>query len=328
MRFLVIRFSSLGDVVIATAAVEALKRKFPDCSVTFLSKDLYGGLFSFDSRIEKFIGIQGTESPSDIAVMAEGPFDAVIDIHDSLRSRVVSSFLKSPLKLKVRKHSVLRRLMVFSRGIYRHKFDTLGSITETLKSLGINTVSMPKLIVSDELAERTFIETVRSSKPVIGIAPGAKHSTKIWTLASYASFADRLYDRGFLPVFLGNIDDESIIAVIRKRMNNESALASFKYGLAETAALISRLKGVIANDSGLMHVAGALGIPVVGIFGPTHPDLGFWPGYNPGAFIHSGEKCSPCSVHGEAPCRMERPYCMEKITPDYVLSVFLKIAGL
>jgi len=68
-----------------------------------------------------------------------------------------------------------------------------------------------------------------------------------------------------------------------------------------------------------MHITGAIGVPVVAIFGPTHPDLGFWPGYNPGRLIHSYLKCSPCSIHGSKKCVMKKRYCMEKIEWDEVM---------
>jgi heptosyltransferase-2 len=84
-------------------------------------------------------------------------------------------------------------------------------------------------------------------------------------------------------------------------------------GLAETVAVITRFKALVTNDSGPMHIAGALGIPFVAMFGPTHPDLGFDPGYPSGTVLHSGARCSPCSVHGEKPCRMRSRFCMDDL---------------
>ena len=89
--------------------------------------------------------------------------------------------------------------------------------------------------------------------------------------------------------------------------------------LSETIALISRLSVLVTNDSGLMHVAGALGIPFVAVFGPTHPDLGFAPGYPSGGIVHAGVDCSPCSIHGQSPCRKVKRVCMDEITREMVM---------
>ena len=300
MDILIIRFSSLGDIVITTAVVEALKRHFPDSKLYYLTKRIYSQVFEFDKRIFKVIEIQGNETPYEIMKkIGHNDYDVIIDLHSSLRSILVSAFTKSKLKVRVNKHSLARRIMVWSKNRYRRRFDVLGSYFQTIRPLHIH---------DKELGKR-----------VIGIAPGARHKTKRWNEHSYACLADEIALRGDMPIFIGDKYDVEVVERIRKNMIRTSISLVDEIDLAGTIGLISHLDGMIANDSGLMHVAGALDVPLVALFGPTHPDLGFWPGYRSGRFIHSGADCSPCSLHGSAPCKKQNRICMDDISWEEVL---------
>jgi heptosyltransferase-2 len=97
--------------------------------------------------------------------------------------------------------------------------------------------------------------------------------------------------------------------------------------LAEIVAFVARAAAVVTNDSGPMHIAGALGTPFVALFGPTHPDLGFAPGYPGGTVLHAGLSCSPCSFHGERPCRVSGQRCLTDITPRMVLDALPRLTS-
>jgi heptosyltransferase II len=322
-NILVIRFSSLGDVVMASAVVEALRRKFPRSHITMLTRAVYAPVFKRDRRIDVLMGIPAGKTPFQITGMLGGKYSAVVDLHGSLRSRIVASLLKSPLKLTVKKHSLSRRLMILSRNRFRRKFDTLGSYLEILEPLGIITRILPCLKPGEDALEAAgkLLEKIGNSDhgKLIGLAPGSQHRMKRWPEDSWARLADNLQVRGDIPVFIGDNADQGYIDAIRGMMKRDVAsLAGCNLSL--TIGIISRLDGLVTNDSGPMHIAGALGIPFAALFGPTHPDLGFVPGYPYGAVLHSGIPCSPCSVHGQTPCRLKKRKCMEAITPESALN--------
>ncbi len=320
MNILLIRFSSLGDVVMATAAVEALHRKFPDACVHFLTKSVYAPLFEGEKHIERVVGIHGSESPFEIVrLLGCKSFDTVIDLHSSVRSRVTAALLRSPLKLRVNKHSFARRLMVWSHNRFRRSFNVLGNYLETLAPLGISGRVLPRLVPGPK-AVKTADDILRGlNKNLIGFVPGARHETKRWNENSYARLADEFARRDYMPVFIGDDNDVGLIERIRTYMEEESVSIAGGSDLSVTVGVVSRLQGIVTNDTGPMHIAGALGVPFVAVFGPTHPDLGFAPGYPSGSLIHSGVPCSPCSVHGENPCRMEKRFCMDDITWEMVM---------
>jgi len=327
---LIIRFSSLGDIVITSAVVEALKKHFPESNIYYLTRSIYSRVYEFDKRIFKVAGILGNETPHGIIKkIGRNNFDVVIDLHGSLRSVLVSAFIKSKLKVRVNKRSISRRLMVWSKNRYRRRFDVLGSYFETLRPLGIQERVLPKLVPAGKVLDAVEVvlnmhNNVTDGK-LIGIAPGARHETKRWNEQSYACLADEIAACGDLPLFIGDKNDVEVVARIRNYMTGRSISLTGEIDLTVTIGLISRLDGIVANDSGLMHVAGALDVPLVALFGPTHPDLGFWPGYRSGRFIHSGADCSPCSLHGSSPCKKQNRMCMDDISLEEVLKTLYEI---
>ncbi|MFC1607789.1 glycosyltransferase family 9 protein [Candidatus Latescibacterota bacterium] len=330
--FLIIRFSSLGDVVMTTAVVEELSQELPDANIYLLTKKAYEGVFHEDVRIKKVIAISGKESPQKIARMTGLDFfDGVIDLHSNLRSRAVSTFIKSPKKVRVNKHPIARRLMVWTKNKFQRNFDVLESYLQTLNQFGIGGVRMPKITPSENIlkAAAALLHAYHpgSETNAVGLAPGAKHQAKRWNVESFARVADSIAERGSLPVFIGDKNDEPIVRKIQTLMKNESLTLAGKIDLTLTIGVIALLEGFVTNDSGPMHIAGALETPFVAVFGPTHHNLGFVPGYPTGSVLHTGVPCSPCSIHGEKSCWMESRFCMNGITWEMVNDELGKVIG-
>ncbi len=322
-----IRFSSLGDVVMTTAVAEALNRYAPEDHIYVLTRCTYSPVFDSDARISGVFTIKGNESPSQIVRMiGRKKFDVVIDLHGTLRSIAVSALITSPCKLRLNKHVIARRLMIWTRNRYRRRFDVLASCLQTLHPLGISGETLPKLAVDSamlEAAGRLLPAELAGEQRgrVVGIAPGARHATKRWNEHTFARLADELLNRGDLPVFIGDENDTEVIGRIEDLMSGSARSLAGKIDLGDTIGVVSLLDGLVTNDSGPMHLAGALGVPFAAVFGPTHPDLGFTPGYPSGVIVCSNVPCSPCSLHGAAPCRMKRRICMDSITWEQVLRV-------
>lgn len=321
-RILIIRFSSLGDVAMVSAVVEAIHWALPESKIIMLTKEAYAPLYASDPRIEQTIAIRGDEPPSAVARMTGGVFDTVIDLHGSLRSIAICTLLNADRILRLNKHSVSRRIMILSRNMFRRKFDVLESYLDTIRPLGITGRVFPRIFPTEEahLAAEALLSDIRlPGAKLIGIAPGSLHPEKRWSAESYALLADRIVVRGDIPVFLGDGRDAEFIRTIMGRMTGNAANLAGNAGLAVTVGVIALLDGLVCNDSGPMHLAGALQTPFAALFGPTHPDLGFVPGYPYGSAVHSDVPCSPCSVHGATPCRFKSRLCMEGITGERIL---------
>jgi heptosyltransferase-2 len=319
---LVIRFSSLGDVALASAVIEAIHASFPAWRITLLTKQDFMPLFDTDPRLSRIVGIRSGELPSAIIRRTGAFFDAVVDLHGSLRSFAVTTLLRTPRMLRVSKHSLARRIMIWSRNRFRRRFDVLGSYLETVRPLGITGRFLPRLYPGEKPladAHTLLAGFCHDQGKVIGIAPGSLHPEKRWSPESYALFADRLVARGDVPVFIGDTHDTLFVNTIISLMTGGAVSLAGLIKLPVTVAVISLLDGLVCNDSGPMHLAGALDVPFAALFGPTHPDLGFVPGYPYGSAVHSDVPCSPCSLHGRTPCRYESRRCMDGITGERIL---------
>jgi heptosyltransferase-2 len=116
-----------------------------------------------------------------------------------------------------------------------------------------------------------------------------------------------------------------VIERIRPRAEDEGVFKAVNLPLNEFMSLINRCDCFVTNDSGPMHIASALGVPVVAIFGPTHPNLGFSPIGSANVVLTANVECSPCSLHGEKKCHEKSRYCMDLIEPEMVTDAVGKL---
>lgn len=301
--------------------------------VHMLTKEAYAPLFRDDDRLSSCTGITGRESPRDIARnLPVERFAWTFDLHSVVRSRAVSAFIRTERTVVVNKRALQRRFMIWTRNRWRHTFDTLGAYLATLSGIGIHERVLPRLVLGEDTmrAAAKHLAGISASKgtQIVGIAPGAKHAMKRWHSASFARFADTVQDAGNTVVFIGDKNDIPFIDEIALLMETPVNSFAGSLDLVGTSGIIGSLAVLVTNDSGPMHIAGALGTPSVSIFGPTHPDLGFVPGYPQCEILHAGVRCSPCSIHGEKACRMPERYCMDGITSPMVCDAAGRLADI
>jgi ADP-heptose:LPS heptosyltransferase len=179
-------------------------------------------------------------------------------------------------------------------------------------------------VVSSEAQRRIEEALVRRGivrgEEVAVICPGARWSTKRWKEEGFAEVADAMSERyGYRILLLGDVNDRPTAERVRGLMKGEAVNLTGELSLKEFVAAIGRASVVVCNDSASLHIALAQGTPVVAVFGPTHPGLGF---VGPGERLHVVRvdvPCSPCSLYGERPCRRERRMCMEGVTAGEVM---------
>ncbi len=328
MTILIIRFSSLGDIVLTTSVVEALSRSHPDAEIHFLTKEQYAPLFQADKRIARVITLGRKETVAGLRRRLDAySYDVILDLHSSIRSRLIATKLKAFQKLCIKKNAIQRRLMVLSRGRYRVNLDVLGNMLDTVRPFGVEERVYPRLLPNTTEIEKLKAQLPDEGEALVGIAPGARHAMKRWYAESYARLADELHVSGRIPVFIGDKNDSAFIDEIRGNMKADSLSFAGALDLASTVSLISLMAAVVTNDSGPMHIAGALNVPFAAVFGPTHPDLGFAPGYPGSIVLHANIPCSPCSIHGEKPCRMKTRLCMDGINWRNVYDTIIRLTS-
>jgi heptosyltransferase-2 len=331
-RILVIRLSSLGDIILTTPVLDALRDNYRNSEIFFLTRQKYQGLFESDPRISSVIyfdpegrdkGISGFLRQ--IKNLNKERFDLIVDLHSNLRSFFIRLLVKANKKVHYHKGLIARLLMVYFK---KWKAKPVLTIENYLKSLGETGTrawnKIPGLYSKKDnkiWAEDFFIENgLAKGDILIGIAPGAKWEMKRWDLDKFSSVAKNLSRDLPAKIFLvGNKKDQKLLEEIVNYVGKDKTIQAVDLSLDRLIALVERCDLFISNDSGPMHLASALGVPTIGIFGPTSPGLGFSPSGLEDKVFWAGADCSPCSLHGKKDCVKESRYCMDNIKPEKII---------
>ncbi len=304
-KAMIIRLSSLGDVVLASAVVEALKRA--NWEITFMTKPEYAPIYLSDPRVAHVAEYHSLSRALD-EVEKHSP-DHLIDLQVNQRT-IALSFLSRVPTVRTRKHSLRRRACVWFGWGDRSPRSVVDDHLSAVVKLGIPAENvLPRIIPSPAGVEEALKIVGESHLPLAVIHPGAKHPLKQWGNHRFLALARLLVDRGFRVLIVGEGTPEPGIAY------------SGWISLETLVGIISLSSLFFGNDSGPTHIAAALGKPTVAVFGPTHPCLGFTPRGKFAAYIHSGIECSPCTLHGEGRCKHGKPRCFEQISPGDVLNL-------
>jgi heptosyltransferase-2 len=332
-KILVIRFSSLGDIILTTPMLETLKAKFPQSQIYYLTKTKYADLLVNDPRIHTLIqfdqqgkhkGFKGFKRL--VNELNSNDFDLLIDLHANLRSFFLRHMVKSRIKTKYGKRWFSRFSMIHFKFLKTKSVSTLESYLKVLKNVQIESEKrIPALHVSQddiEFSEKFLLEAgIKKDDIVIGVHPGARWKTKRWDIEKFKQVCRSLIQKENLRIILfGDSIDEELIRKVADRLPDSRATKAIGLSLSRLMGLIKNCECLITNDSGPMHIAEGFKVPVVAIYGPTHPKLGFAPVGPGNVVLCANVKCSPCSLHGEKKCSKESRLCMDLITPDMVVA--------
>jgi heptosyltransferase II len=340
-RILIIRLSSMGDIILTFPVIEALKNSFPSSEIFYLTKNKYKDLLKDHPQIDYLLELDSEGKHKNVSGFVTlikelngFDFDLIIDLHANLRSFFVRRLVRGKAKLKYKKRGIQRFLIVhckFLKMKSKHTIDLYLDVLKRLKFKGSATGWMdswnriPKYHLEDKnnvFAQQFLKEKGWKDEMLIGMAPGARWKTKIWDKEKFAETGKILSEQFSAKILLcGDESDRERIGWIGNFIRKDKSINALNLPLNHLAGVIHRCTVFISNDSGLMHLASSLGIPTIAIFGPTHPKLGFAPLGLMDRVLMVGEKCSPCSLHGEKQCYQDKRYCMEKILPSDVVEI-------
>jgi ADP-heptose:LPS heptosyltransferase len=328
MKFLIIRFSSIGDIVLTTPVIRCLKKQVPDAEIHYLTKSNYLPILASNPYISKVHYLEQSLQAV-ITELRRENFDYVIDLHHNLRSMKVKD------ALKVRSFS-FDKLNV-KKWIYTSfKWNLLPDIhivdryMETVSHFGVQNdgAGLDYFIAKEDLIKDSDLPTPHQLG-YVGVVIGAALNTKKYPLHHLKKLCELL---DYPIVLLGGLEDadegDRIAASDKIKIYN----ACGKFGLNESADLVRRAKLVVTNDTGLMHIAAAYKRQVISLWGNTVPEFGMYPYYGSN-FLRGGGatlpydifeiknlRCRPCSKIGYDACPLGHFKCMEKIEPLQVLA--------
>lgn len=326
MKVLIIRFSSIGDIVLTTPVIRCLKQQVRDTQVHYLTKEAYRSILEGNPFIDKLYSIN--KNVSEVAAMLKKEnYDFVVDLHHNLRSAQVKSLL-GKRSGSFPKLNLQKWLMVNLKINKLPDVHIVDRYFETVKSLGVVNDGkgldyfIPK---KDEVGLKTLPPEFQNG--YTGFAIGAKFYTKQLPKEKIASIIGKL--KG--PVILLGGDEDAVKAqwieqAVRSNSPEIRVLNSCgKYNLNQSASLVKQAKKIITHDTGLMHIAAAFKKEIVSVWGNTIPEFGMSPYYGNDSVSSlksqvSSLQCRPCSKLGFAECPKGHFKCMKEINEGEIVS--------
>lgn len=311
-KILIIRFSSIGDIVLTTPVIRCLKEKKPGIEIHFLTKNSFRGILENNPHITKIHTIEKDVKEVMEALKKEN-FGLVIDLHNNIRSIQIKNALGKPSST-FKKLNFKKWLLVnfkIDKMPARHVVDRY---MDTVAQLGIQNDNKGLdyfIPAKDEVDQASLPATHQNG--YIGFVIGAKHFTKQLPTEKIISICKKLAK----PVLLlGSKEDSARAEEIEKAAGPFVYNACGKYNLNQSASLVKQADKIITHDTGLMHIAAAFKKEIISVWGNTVPSFGFTP-YQPAASSKiievSGLHCRPCSKIGYDKCPKGHFKCMGEI---------------
>ncbi len=324
-RILVIKLRAVGDVLLATPAAANLRRCFPDAEITFLTEPPAAAVVQGNPAItEVLVFNPGKDNPlSFFYGLYKRRFDLVIDLFGNPRSAQMAFFSRARYRVgfpfRGRGYAYNIKVPVRSDIVHNVEFNL-----DAVRHIGIEVEPVEPFFPVDTQARsrmKALLREFRDDGPLIAVNPHGTWETKRWDFDNFAELADRLVEEVNARILIvwGPGEYEHAIE-FRKRMRHDAFIPPATT-LAELGALLSLCHYVISNDTGPMHIAAALGIPTLGIFGPTNPFL-----QGPYGGIHSWIRKEDlgCIACNQTRCSIGTP-CMKELPVATVLDAFKKL---
>jgi len=330
-RILTIRFGSLGDVLLASAPLVNLRIGFPDHRITFLTKERFRPLVERFGTVDDLVTIPDNAGSADfyrvINELYDHDFTHIVDLHGNIRSFLARKLITADRVVTYPKRRLARYLLSRRRKRIPKEYPhTIDLYNAAVRALGGRIHCRRPLIHPSRVApDESSPAILRDERPLAVIAPGAAHENKRWPKERFAEVAVSLYEKHDLSVVWAATEE------VRAWPEFESIFAAGRFHslvnapLEQLVSVVARAKITVSNDSGIAHLSSAVGTPVVAVFGPTHPALGFAPRGMYDRVVEVEEYCRPCSRHGRTPCYRDRRYCFNRITPEMVTSAAMSI---
>ncbi|HAV24357.1 MAG: lipopolysaccharide heptosyltransferase II [Ignavibacteria bacterium GWA2_55_11] len=336
-KTLVIRFSSIGDIVLASPLLRQLRLKFPHGQIDFATRREYAELVRHNHNLNYTYEFDATEGFAGLRRLkhriAGEHYDLIVDIHNSLRSRFLRGVRNVRHVVTVDKRVLERTALVkFKKNFYTSIVPVADRYLETVARWGIvNDGKGLELHIPDEVLfgvnGRMVALKLHRFEKVYGFCPTARHATKRWPPERYAELGIRLIrETSGAVVLFGGLADRSVNGGIARSIAASTHAERVidltgELSLLENAAAMEYVEAIVTNDSGLMHIAAARRKPLVAIFGSTVREFGFSP-TNPEATVleRSGLSCRPCSHIGRASCPEGHFRCMLETSVDEVFA--------
>lgn len=329
-KALLIRFSSIGDVIQCMSVATRLKEY--ECEVHWATRSDLAELVQHHPFVDQVWSLDRKEGfwglVRLIFQLRQENFTHIYDAHNNLRSLILSAFLRWPLLPWAWQHEVqfLRKpkfrwkrfqLFYLRKNTFLQPFSGQRDLLEPLKAWGLSEElpNPPQILINDKAMEKVkvWLKSRLFTSPYVVLCPSASYELKRWPLTYWQKLINLNPDQNFLV--LGGPADRFIEELVETR-KGQVLTSVGELSLLESVAAIALSQAVISNDTGLLHAAEQLGKKSIALMGPA--PFGF-PSRSTTLILEMNLPCRPCSKHGQGPCRNKNyQQCLADIKPEFV----------
>lgn len=327
-RVLITRLDYLGDVILSLPLVDAVRDKYPDVSIDYLTRNPAAELLATDDRFDRvFVQEPGVAQAARlIRMLRERRYRAVVDLYSNPRSAWLSRLSGAPVRVGGNRRG--------RRHLYTHPVDVPPQIRSAVsfhlqygRTLGIEE-TMGRPVLSGGVADRHHArESLRDAgvavdRPIIGIHPGGKWPVKRWPADRFGELARKIERElgATVAVLSGPGEEQHTRSVCSLAGSNARPLPVLP--IRTVAGVIGEIDALVACDGGIMHLSAALGTPTVGIFGSAEPEVWFpYESFGPYRAAFIPVECRPCHRHV---CPLGHTKCLNELSVELV---FRRLSG-
>ena len=337
-KILVIRFSSLGDLVLTTPIFREIKKVFPNSRISVLTSSDLGSIFENNPHIDRLIKFKRKDTLGKlnklIKNLRDEKFDLIYDAHRSLRSiwivwNIIGfGFFKFPRVWIIKKRSIQKNLLIFAKLNFLKNYSS--QRTHLLRPLKENSNIELKYHTelfpgkNTEIFVKKFLKkNGLFPKKFIAIGPSASYPIKCWPLSYFYKLISKLIEKDWPVVIVGG-KNEFETSKIEKKFYGKLQNVAGKFSILESAELLNQARLTITNDTSICHLSEAMDTPAFVFFGPTVKEFGYGPYIKESRLIETFEKlkCRPCSKDGRGKClNFDHLKCLTTIYPERVVSL-------
>ena len=338
-KILVLRFSALGDVALTVPVIKAFLAENKDVAIVMASEKQCAGLFSGIDRLEfegydlkaEFKGVTGIFRIFNL-LRKKYQFSMVADLHGVIRTHVLRFLFEASRrktevinKGRIEKYALVRK----ENKIFRPLPHATERYADVFRRLGFK-ISLP---LGGDVAlgqDTTLIPGFKQANPMqvpmaadlvvkIGFAPFAKHASKMYPLDKFKAIVQFFNRAPYQLYFFGGKGAERLLLADWEGQFSRAVPMSPTSSIADELQIMQEMKAMVSMDSANMHLASLVNVPVISLWGPTHPYAGFY-GFrqDPLNAVQVNLSCRPCSVFGNTTCWRGDHACMNQITPEMV----------
>lgn len=317
MKLLVLRFSSIGDIVLTTPVLRCLKQQLPTAEVHFCTKRIYQPLVEHNPYIDSCHYLDDS-LPQLVASLKAERYTHVVDLHNNLRSTIITALLGVRV-YTLHKRTVRRWLYVRWKLKAMPEEHIVDRYMATVQPLGITNDGRG---LDYFIPDREYIPSSQlpatHQRGYVAFAIGGQHATKRLPLARIIALCQQINEP---IVLLGGADERAVGEAVEQALGSTLIYNGCgRYSLNESASLLRQARVVFSHDTGLMHMAAAFKKPVYSIWGSTTPQLGMYPYKTRYVVLERSDlACRPCSRMGRSRCPLHHFRCLNELPFDFAL---------